>query len=66
MGIFYRGKEMRLKDKKCGNCYHSFWYHYEDGSKLLWCLECNQYEPTEVEPDQKKCDQWEFDEEDPS
>ena len=53
---------MRLKDKKCGNCYHSLWYTYPDGSKILWCIQWKM-DAEEVTPEQKACDDWEFDEE---
>jgi len=56
---------MRLKDKKCGNCYHSLLWTYEDKSQIMWCI-LPFLEAEEVNAKQKACDDWEFDEEDPS
>ena len=51
---------MRLKDKKCGNCYHSLLWTYEDKSQIMWCI-LPFLEAEEVNAKQKACDKWEFD-----
>ena len=54
---------MRMKDKKCKNCFHKLVYTYPDNSKLLWCFQWGVDPPTEVDPEQKKCEKWVYDEE---
>ena len=52
-----------MKDKKCKNCFHKLVYIYPDNSQLLWCFQWGIDPPTEVDPEQKKCEKWLYDEE---
>ena len=56
-------KIMRLKNKKCKNCFHKLIYTYPDNSKLFWCFQWGIDPPNEVDPESKKCVKWIYDEE---